>query len=686
MGEGVFPPTYVVTGHEFVWYRSITTTSRLHVFNITEETYTNYELAADFPNEGSTAQAQTYIDFKGAILTYVDESPYDEDLVLIKADKLVQTDAILPTILVDLSDRAGLDSSFIDTTDITATSISDGYFLDNPVTARGAIEQLAKFFLFDGVESDNTIKFVSRGQASSFAIAEDDLGEIGDTGEAYKYTRAQEAKLPRRATLSFVDVDREYETNTVGWSRPRAPLPVMRSKDVLDVSLPISIDPVRAKTQVKKYLYSIWAERESRQYMLPWEYLKQDPTDVATVTLNDATTWEDRMLQMDIGLNYTVDVQSIAQRAASYVDDTSITFATRGGVQSIGVRTVPPIVFLSIMDIPYVEDPDNVGQSSGLYYYGFRPASPGFEYAALEKQTPPNPWVVAGGSIYEDPWGRVISTIPDPPNGIFAIDDTSTITLRPGFDFTGVYTWAASATTEPESSNAILIGNDVRGWELIYFRDVTVNGDGSVDISYMRRARRGTDPYATGHMPGEYFLLVDVDGFLSDIYDLSLIGVQQNFRASSPGLLANLSPTTSKSMTGASLKPYAPLKWDREEDTPSASDIRITWERRTRLGGRLINDTGGEVPMNEEAESYEIYLLPTAIADEAAALAFDPTDTTSYTRKFTATDNVVDYTAAMRTTDSHTGDDDIYVIGYQISAEVGRGFPGFATLTKIRTT
>ena len=78
------------------------------------------------------------------------------------------------------------------------------------------------------------------------------------------------------------------------------------------------------------------------------------------------------------------------------------------------------------------------------------------------------------------------------------------------------------------------------------------------------------------------------------------------------------------------------------------------------------------VPLNEDAEAYEVFLLensPTILDDFST---FDPA--TFSTSKQVATPSTV-FTAAELTAAGYTDlNEDVYVAVYQLSAQVGRGF------------
>ena len=95
-----------------------------------------------------------------------------------------------------------------------------------------------------------------------------------------------------------------------------------------------------------------------------------------------------------------------------------------------------------------------------------------------------------------------------------------------------------------------------------------------------------------------------------------------------------------------------------------AADIAVTWVRRTRVGGALLDGTG-DVPVSEDEELYEL-----VVYDGADNVLRTVTDLSS--PAFT-------YTAAMQAEDFPSGGPGRIAV-WQISAQVGRGFAASADL------
>jgi hypothetical protein len=104
--------------------------------------------------------------------------------------------------------------------------------------------------------------------------------------------------------------------------------------------------------------------------------------------------------------------------------------------------------------------------------------------------------------------------------------------------------------------------------------------------------------------------------------------------------------------------------------------ITVTWARRTRIGGNL-QDFTGTVPLNETTESYEVYLLEHPFDGDLSG-PYPPTDlpargSDEHHR------SAVTYLPAS-TAEFDVNLDTLTVVVYQVSATVGRGFPGVRSI------
>jgi len=199
--------------------------------------------------------------------------------------------------------------------------------------------------------------------------------------------------------------------------------------------------------------------------------------------------------------------------------------------------------------------------------------------------------------------------------------------------------------------------------EIIQFRDVTFNADGTVTLSGLLRGRRGTDVFCGDHQIGDIFVLLNnVQG---EAFSLSIseLNTPLDIKVVPIGKTFETTPTLSKTYTGRDLKPYAPVNFSAS--LQGDGSVTLGWFRRTRLGGDLRDDLS-EVPLAESFERYDIEIL-----DVSGDVLRTYSDVTTSTMNYPA----VDYE-----TDFPSGTNVLTFRVYQKSEIVGRGFPGEETV------
>jgi len=210
---------------------------------------------------------------------------------------------------------------------------------------------------------------------------------------------------------------------------------------------------------------------------------------------------------------------------------------------------------------------------------------------------------------------------------------------------------------------ALLLTSDGKP-EIIQFRDVAVNVDGTVTLSGLLRGRRGTDVFCGDHKTGDLFVFlnnIDGEAFsipLSDLNDPLDIKVVPN------GESFDAVTTITKTYTGRDLKPYAPVNFSASLEGDGS--LTLGWFRRTRIGGELENTTG-DVFLAESFERYDVEILDGPDGDVLRTYV----DITSPTATYSAADYATDFPS---------GSNALTFRVYQKSEVVGRGFPGEETV------
>jgi hypothetical protein len=199
--------------------------------------------------------------------------------------------------------------------------------------------------------------------------------------------------------------------------------------------------------------------------------------------------------------------------------------------------------------------------------------------------------------------------------------------------------------------------------ELIQFQDIAFE-EGVYTLATLLRGRRGTEVFTGAHAVGDLFVLLSGDAVTRRPLGLDRLGDTLHYRAVGRGGELRDARTAQLTLAGNDLKPYAPAQL---EATGSwGSNVTLSWMRRTRIGGELI-DGSGEVPLAEDAEEYQLEIL------DGPGGAVLRTETGITTTSFT-------YAPAMQAADFGGAQTELTFVVYQISAQVGRGFASEATV------
>ncbi|MDH3664182.1 MAG: hypothetical protein OEU92_29910, partial [Alphaproteobacteria bacterium] len=203
--------------------------------------------------------------------------------------------------------------------------------------------------------------------------------------------------------------------------------------------------------------------------------------------------------------------------------------------------------------------------------------------------------------------------------------------------------------------NLLLVGQ-----EIVQFASAVQIGSLTWRLSKLLRGRYGTEWAMPTHQPGESALLLG-PATLTRVSDLDEVGIERLYRTVSIGSDPSLPDAIAFINEATSLKPYAPVHIQGSRN--GAGDLTVTWFRRTRYGGAWRDLV--DVPLNEATEAYEVDVLDL----DGSVL-----------RTLSSSSPTIIYTAADQTSDFGVPQSSIAIAVHQLSAAVGRGFAGRATL------
>lgn len=578
------------------------------------------------------------------------------------------------TIVQRMLQEGGLSAAQTDLSAIYRMPIR-GYGWASGTDIKNILDELRRLFLFDMVERDGMLVAVARGDPTNGldqsveTVPQNALGSSSeDAVDFWQETRFQEADLPASVSLTYMNIEDDYESSMARSARISSPISTMYSRQQVSMEINVVLTPKEAKVQTNKILYSQWLERTKHTTRLPWAYLNFDPGDVINVAMNDGRLYEDRLFQLEIGADFSIASESYSADAGAYDGWELITNADGGGDGLPAVVVQPGLALPVILNTPLLRDGDDQGGSVSIYYVGLANAIPQpWQGAALFRSTNNLDYDVTPSPDEDVEWGSIVGKLPVPHAGPFALDWQTRLKIQPAVDWFDI-----ESITDDElwqGANACLVGSEV-----IQFRDAIENEDGTWTIWNLLRGRRGTEYACDTHKNGERFVFLSNTTIGASADLINARGQGRSFKAVAAGRSLQDSAVTSIIYEPRDLMPYAPQ--DIRRTFGPDADVTVSWSRRTRMGGNMQDGTG-VVPLSERFEKYEVYILAAPFSGDLSRGAAPE----SYLRKYETSEPTVVYTEDEQGIDGYSpAATPLNVVIYQLSDACGRGFPGTRTI------
>jgi Putative phage tail protein len=570
----------------------------------------------------------------------------------------------LDAIVTDLVTSTGqLTPADIDVSDLSGQTVP-GYVVGRPSNARDALQPLAQGYLFDVVESDGKLKFVTRGQSSVRTINQWELvprqtgqGETGP-GEYFTDKLSQDFDVPAIIHVSYTDPGNQFESGSAMARRLLGPVPAVKSTSNLHLQLPIVLDSSYVSQLANKMLYSAWQERHKYQFDVGWTHIDLDPTDVVTVTLDNGTSFEARIEKADFGVDMALAIEGVSQRQTTYAADTNVGSA-QPNTLLYGFDTATA-TRLIVFDLPLLRDTDDLAGAGSCVYAaacGIKPTAswPGCDvYYSVDAIN----FTKVASIVNPCTWGNCLTALPDAPFG-FSWDTTTQLNISLQADY-DVLSSISDDQVLTAFNNAFAVQNGSGAWEIIQAANVVQNADGTFTLSRLLRGRRGTDANAVGHQAGGLIVYLSSAELAKFELQISDLNVTRYYRGVTAGTDLASATTVSAVNTGADLKPYAPVDVAVQETGTSPNfDITLAWQRRTRMGGEMQSWTG-TVPLSEVSEAYDVEIL-----SGPGGIVLRTLSCTTPSTVYANADVVTDFGAIPTT---------LTLRVYQKSAVIGRGY------------
>lgn len=630
--------------------------------------------------------------------------------------------------LKSLCITAGYDSG-----DVSASGLDDifiqGSIVNVPVDLIALLSQVCSVFRVDVVESGGVIKFQKKPRNADLVIdvafTQDNAAPLDQStaGTFFDNNRDNTNQIPAVLSVSYLDGDNQNAIGTQTAKRTKAPAVTTNSIASLALSIPVIMSAAEALYWATYAIYDMWNGAKSTTFRVSQKWLALEPGDYLTVTLPDSSVSYFKTSQVQINADFSIQLIATAfapfdafrARAPATISVPSLTTpatsapGTMADIPPSTSNSSAPVIPVSVTTpsntSPDFELIDNVMADFTDNAFVVRTTAVLFVNADTPfGLTVPYRWISKNKStLYKDGWqvaappygpmgGHAVAsnTLVNfvgsaskllAPIAVFEIDKINTVIVN--FD-AAIGNETLSDTDWLAGVNQILIGAIGR-WELVFFRDVTNNGDGTYTLGHLLRGVRGSEAHCGDHQPSDSCVLVDLSDTSASVelpiwfapYAATTIDEPVSLPVDTSFYIAPYSAAIDNqfhqsyvdngqkvTLDGGPIKPWAPVN---VTGVYSGSDIVIAWDRRDRAGTDL-HDLDDTVPSTD------------VFPDTFNHFEVDVWSGAVLKRTLTATTETVTYTASEITADGFTSPISLHLTVYQISPLVGRGLPRDVTI------
>ncbi len=484
----------------------------------------------------------------------------------------------LAGVVTEICRRAGVTG--IDTSRLWGTV--KGYRIDDPGSARAALQPLMLAYGFDAVERDGVLVFATRDGRLTEEVPAGRLALEEGAETALSLTRAPQAEVTGRVRIGFVDPDGDYEVTgaeAVLADDPGLPLS--------QADLPLALTRGEGLRIAERWLAEARVARDEARFTLPPSLSHLGPGDVVSLGGQRGRWRIDRREDRQIGQIEAVRIEEEVYRPHESADE------------AVHMRPfVPPVPVQAVfLDLPLMTGDE-------------APHAPHLAFAA---QPWPGPVALMSSATDSDyatdgifPRASVVGTTLTPlaATGAGLWDNGPALRVR-------LVRGALSAVSRERllaGGNLAAIGDGQSDlWELFQFAEAELVAPRTWDLRLRLRGQAGTDGVMPADWPaGSRFVLLN--GVPEQIaLPASARGVTRRYRWG-PAAQPTDSPTwrqTTRAFQGVGLRPYSVCHL-RATVAPNGT-VTLGWIRRTRLEG---DGWGAEdVPLGEANERYRVSVL-----------------------------------------------------------------------------
>jgi len=455
-----------------------------------------------------------------------------------------------------------------------ADGVVHGFVIDEPGTARSALEPLTNLFGLAVIETAEGLVF--NGQASAAAI---EIAEMISDGSnpVVETVRTPDHDLPAEAVLSFRDPLVDYQAISVRQTRMGAP-----GKSQHAIGFPGVLEAGQGSALAGDWLRRAWNEREHMAFAVTQPNDLIEPGAIVRLPGRD-DDW--LVTEIEDGLVRKVSARQIVRAA-----ETPWQSANPGVVSAPSLVVGQPLALF--LDLP-------MGAGPGA-------AADQFRIAAWQK-----PW--KSQAVFASPEDTGFSqrtTLSQPadlgvlteallPGVVGRVDRSAAITVE-------FYSGELSSISRAQllnGANAVAIRSASGAWEIVQFETAEEIAPDMWRLGGLLRGQLGTDDgMAAGAADGTHLVVLD-DAVQAAGLLASEAGLELNWRVGPAGSDLSGANFSDHAETGGlrALLPLSPVHLRARKD---GGDVTLSWVRR----GRIDADswTASDIPLGEEREEYQV--------------------------------------------------------------------------------
>lgn len=495
----------------------------------------------------------------------------------------------------DIVSRCGVNVNLAST--VALTDQLRGFAVGNASSGIGALQPLALAFNFDVAEVGGGLRCSPRGASVMGVVLREQLaGHAGDNDrpdDTLRWSRAQVTGLPREATITFPDPDRDWQPNSQSARRSQGSAD---SNLASDIAVVMTAD--QGRRLADRMLWEAWTGMQTAEAATDDRWIAMEPG--RSYLFETPAGFEPlRLLRKTRGANGVIDIALARDQDAVY---RSTARGAKAPVPENPLRVTSPSSII-LLDIPLLLDADE-GRASG-FYWGVVSDTKSWRGAtavrSVEAFGPYEEMDVQGRELIV---GKTNAGLVAPGPGFnSAVDWDTTSVVRVVLQRSDMRLESLTDAAVLAGGNAAFAGASGPTGEVFQFANADMVGPGIYDLSRLRRGQRGTEFAWSGHLDSDRFVLLDPGALIRSDFGLADLNLPRSYKAVSLMTLEMDALRTVFTNTGVGLRPYAPVDLLAEGETSGA--ILLSWTRRSRLGWPEVIPP----PLAEETESYRLQII-----------------------------------------------------------------------------